>query len=152
MATERRAKKPRTSHPKKAARVYATEIQIQQRREEAMGLKVNGWSFRAIAKKLQVSVGTVHSDITALLDEIQESSQELARKERAAQLERLENRRAALLGLDAPTRVQNELSGSVSLDDIDALRQAAAANGCSPPPTSPPPAAAPKSGESEPSS
>jgi transposase len=170
MAAERRRKRS----PKQVAQA----ITIELRREKAMELKRDGWSYRDIAKKLGVSVGTVHTDITDLLDEVNESAHELARKERAAQLdrldiaikaimpkvkkgdgeailrlERIEKRRADLLGLDAPTRVQTELSGSVSLDDIDELREAARANECSAQTPSPqPPAPPPTSDGSAPSS
>ena len=163
MAAEKPARKKR--RPKRSAKQVAKDIDIQVRRQKALQLKRDGWGYEAIAKKLKVSVGTAHSDVSALLDELAENSQDLARKERALQLdrldiaikaimakvrkgdydaihrmERLEKRRADLLGLDAPTRVQAELSGTVSLDDIDELREAALANGCTPPASTKPPA------------
>ena len=44
---------------------------------------------------------------------------------------KIEERRAKLLGLDAPTKVQAEVN-TVELDEIDELRKSAEANECSP--------------------
>lgn len=150
MAGEQRRRTRKKRTPKQIARTLTIEV----RRQKAFELKRDGWTYREIAKRLGVSVAIIHRDINDLLDELTETTQELAKKERAAQLgrldvvvkvlmpkvrkgdydaihrlERIEKRRAELLGLDAPTKVQTQHSlGDVTLDDIDELRKAAAAN------------------------
>jgi hypothetical protein len=183
MASEgpRRPRRPKKRDGgKPGARRLKRAVTIEQRRYQAFQLKVDGLALHEIAKRLGCSVGTISEDLWAVREELAENTQRLAAREREISLariedaisgvmprvrkgdpdailslDRMEKRRAALLGLDAPTKQEVHLSGSVSLDEIDDMRAAAEANGCSPPPTSPPPAspeAAPPSDGSEPSS
>src|SRR6187399_412109 len=130
MATERR-KKPKG---KQTAKGSAQQLAIAQRREEATRLKLAGHSYREIAAQLNCSVGTVHTDIGAVLERAQEKAEDYLERERAisvARLEKavvaiwqevelgnfdavdrlvkLEQRRGKTIGFDAPER--RELSG-----------------------------------------
>ena len=117
----------RRVHRKKAGAAKAAELAIEARREKAVKLKVSGWAYRDIAAHLKCSVGTVCSDINAVLDRVKETADDRARRERAMSLARLdvatkgiwpsvengdleavdrlvklEARRAKVEGLDAP--------------------------------------------------
>jgi DNA-binding CsgD family transcriptional regulator len=134
----------------------ADEAAIADRRAKAWDLRVQGKTYRAIGEELGVSSGTAFTDINAVLAEVNTETKEVAELHRQLELERaekaylvvstlLENgdpklkleaartwvkisqRKAALLGLNAPTRVQAEVSG-IALDDLDALRNAAKSN------------------------
>jgi DNA-binding CsgD family transcriptional regulator len=134
----------------------ADEAAIADRRANAWDLRVQGKTYRAIGEELGVSSGTAFTDINAVLAEVNTETKEVAELHRQLELERaekaylvvstlLENgdpklkleaartwvkisqRKAALLGLNAPTRVQAEVSG-IALDDLDALRNAAKSN------------------------
>jgi hypothetical protein len=160
---QRRPKKRDGGKP--GARRLKHAVTAEQRQYKAFQLKVDGLSIHEIALRLGCSVGTVHSDIWAVREELAENTQKLAAREREVSLarieraiagimdrvddgdsdailslDRMEKRRAALLGLDAPTKQEVQLSGSLSLDELDELKAAVEANGCSPPATSPEPA------------
>ena len=68
-----------------------------------------------------------------LADETLDPESELKLKALDRQI-KLQEQRAKLLGLYAPTKVEAEVN-AVGLDELDALRKAAAANGCLPPTT-----------------
>lgn len=134
------------------------ELAIEARRSKVLELQISGKSYRQIAAELDVSLGTVASDMKALVERAKAENDERVERERMLSLARngkalgkvlpllesdetvkdavdaldkLEKRRAALLGLDAPTKVSAEVS-SVGLDELDELRKAAQANACSP--------------------
>lgn len=183
MAAERptRRKRPRPRGGGKiGSRRLARALTIEERRHKAFQLKVDGLSLHEIGKRLGCSVGTVSDDIWTIREELADTTLKLAAREREItlarceeaiagvmprarkgdpdailSLDRMEKTRRAILGLDAPTRQEVQLSGSVTLDEVDDLAAAARANGCSPPATSPEPESsdpAPLSDESEPSS
>jgi len=129
MAAERsaRRKKPR---PKQAAK----QLEITLRRERVAELRLKGLSERAIAKEVGCSLGTVHSDLDAVLEDAQQSAVSymsrakvlsLRRLERAIEaiwdavksgnleavdrLVRIEARRAKVVGFDAADKL--EMSG-----------------------------------------
>lgn len=127
-----KAKKPRRQ--KIGAKQKAKELEVELRREKAAKLKLGGISMRQIARELGVSVGTVHSDLEAVLARTLDTADAHIRMERDVSLGRCEvalralwpricrgdteainafvridQRRAKLLGLDAPTK--QELSG-----------------------------------------
>lgn len=131
MEVERPAKvqKPRR---KKSTKQAVTELQIEQRREKATELRVRGLPIRAIAKQLKTSVGTVHSDLMAVIERTKETADTYIERERALSLRRMdvavrglmpqvkkgsgsavdalvkvEARRAKLDGLDAPDKVEH---------------------------------------------
>lgn len=104
---------------------------ILQRRLEALDLRKRGHSYRAIADKLGVSVQTAYNDVMKELEALAQQNLDKAAELRALELERLDmllkglepmasvgnpgavnsylkcmERRAKLLGLDAPTQVQ----------------------------------------------
>lgn len=163
--SQREKRRQKNNGGKRGARKLQSQLTVAERRLQAFELKVDGFNLREIAAKLGVGITTISVDLNAVREELAESALELAAKEREYSLQRLgiaikalmprvrrgeddailsldrmEKNRRAILGLDAPTRVQNELSGSVSLDDLEELKKAQRANGCSPPPTSPDPA------------
>lgn len=97
MATERagsgkgtgKAKK-KTARGKRGARQTAAALAIEKRREQATKLKLAGWSYRDIAAHLKCSLGTVASDIGAVLQRAQEKSEDYIERERAISVARLE--------------------------------------------------------------
>ena len=106
------------------------QLGIEQRRARVAKLRVMGHSMRAIAAKEKVSVATVHEDLTTVMERTRSTSAAYIERERAVSVERMdsavkalmpkvvkggdeeairtlvhvENRRAKLEGLDAPTR------------------------------------------------
>jgi hypothetical protein len=140
MAAERKGRsKPKLTvkpgKPRRAKPGTAGEMIIEQRRAQVVKLRVEqALSIRAIAAKLDVSVGTVHEDLTAVLVNTREDTAERVKVEReisigrlelaiekimpqvrrgnlnaADRLVRLEHRLAKLKGTDAPLR--QELTG-----------------------------------------
>lgn len=125
MTVEKKRKK--NIHPRAAAAAKAKELEIELRREKVLALRVTGKSIRKIAAELNVSVGLIHKDLSAVFARTVASTNETQRIERGLSLERLdktiavawtqatkkpleavdrivkiEQRRADLLGLDAP--------------------------------------------------
>ena len=112
------------------------KVEIAERRKRALDLRLAGLSFRAIAKAEGVSHATIISDIKEALADIPRSSAEELRQVESARLDQLQraiwgdalkgdlgavdkavkiiDRRARLLGLDAPQQVQ--VSSDVDLD------------------------------------
>jgi hypothetical protein len=128
MSGERRKQRKRS--PKQCA----AELGIAKRQEAACQLRLAGWSVRDIAGHLKCSVGTVHSDISAVLERTRDTAADaidkqrrlsLARVDKAVraiwakveagdldacrELMRLEQRRAKVEGFDAADR--HEVSG-----------------------------------------
>lgn len=125
-------------------RYAVTEAELEERRAKVIKLRVDGYGFREIAAKLQMSVGQAYNDFKAVMDRTkaeadstaeQERQVSLARIDRAMsvlmplvdegsldamdRLDKLEKRRAALLGLDAPTRQEHTGAGGAPIE-IDA--------------------------------
>jgi len=121
----------------------AEEAAIEDRRQKAWQLRVAGKTYREIAKATGVSTGTAFTDITTVLHRIKAENDETAEHHRAMQLDRLdeaiavvmpmlrskdkklaleavdrldriERRRAALLGLDEPTKVKGVLDANLT--------------------------------------
>lgn len=139
----------------------AEDARLEDRREKVWALRMRGLSSRQIAKHVEVSHVTVLKDLTIVLDRTRSETNDAVAQHRSLQLSRLERltevlmplaesgsldaidrldkiekRRAALLGLDAPTKVSTEIS-TVSLDELEELRSAAKANACNPQPDEP---------------
>jgi len=134
MAVERRRRPKHGKRKKKSPKQAASELAIEQRRERITKLRISGWSIRDIAAHIGCSIGTVHGDLSAVLERTQDAANDATKRERAVSLARLdvatkgiwpevetggveavdrlvklEQRRARLLGLDAPAR--QEISG-----------------------------------------
>lgn len=133
--TSKPTNKPTAERRKKiGAKQKAKELEIEVRRAKVAKLKLGGISLRQIAQELGCSLGTVHSDLEAVLARTVDTADEHIRMERDVSLGRcevalraiwpricrgdveainafvrLDQRRAKLLGLDAPTK--QELSG-----------------------------------------
>lgn len=133
--TSKPTNKPAAERRKKiGAKQKAKELEIEVRRAKVAKLKLGGISLRQIAQELGCSLGTVHSDLEAVLARTVDTADEHIRMERDVSLGRcevalraiwpricrgdveainafvrLDQRRAKLLGLDAPTK--QELSG-----------------------------------------
>ena len=113
---------------------------IAKRRALALELRKAGGSYRAIAQRLGVDVHTVHGDVTAELADLRTTTVGRAEELRDLELHRLDQmtaglwppiragsppavtaavrvseRRARLLGLDAPVVTKNELTGALSV-------------------------------------
>ncbi len=67
-----------------------TELQVELRRAKVVDLRVEGHSIRDIATKLGCSVGTVHSDLEAVLIRTFDESEDRVRRERELSLRRLD--------------------------------------------------------------
>jgi len=127
-------KRPGKQTKRRTAKQAAVELVIEDRRAAAARLRVAGWPMRDIAAHLGVSLGTVHSDLEAVLERTVDTADDIVRRERAISNERLdamtkglwdkasggvisaaeavvkiEKRRSELNGFDAPKR--HELSG-----------------------------------------
>jgi len=114
---------------------------IAERRVRAFDMRKRGATYREIAQELQADVHTIHGDIQAELASLRETAVAEATQLRALELERLDGmtsglwphvragsppavtaavkvseRRARLLGLDAPVASRTEVSGSLSVD------------------------------------
>ena len=110
-------------------------IEATERQGAALELRLKGMSYRQIAEQLQIQVGTAHELVnTYLLNAVTEPGEEL----RTLEVERLDvmlkaiwadveagdvkaidaalkisDRRAKLLGIDAPTKIEH--SGSIDM-------------------------------------
>ena len=112
----------------------AKELELETRREKVLECKLRGWSVRQIAAHLGIDKSAVQRDLTEVLERTIANADEYANQERECSLARidgaikalapriergesdaihclvrLEDRRAKLLGLDAPAK--QELSG-----------------------------------------
>jgi DNA-binding CsgD family transcriptional regulator len=113
---------------------------IAERRAMALELRKSGAAYREIARQLGVDVHTAHGDVGAELAALREMTVGRAEELRALELERFDRmvaglwpqiekgsppavtaairvseRRARLLGLDAPVVTKNELTGALSV-------------------------------------
>src|SRR5262249_37658486 len=111
-----------------------------ERRAVALELRKAGGSFREIARQLGVDVHTAHADVEAELAALRETTVGRAEALRDLELERCDRmvaglwpqieqgkppavsaavrvseRRARLLGLDAPTTMRTEMTGSLGV-------------------------------------
>ena len=111
------------------------EAEIELRRTKAIEMRVEGFSYREIAKELGVSVATAFNDVEAVIERNKQEANENADKARRIAIQRidvavrglmpdvragnarsaevmakLEERRAKLVGLDAPEK--RELTGA----------------------------------------
>jgi hypothetical protein len=121
------------------------QIDIEDRRAKALELRKGGSSYRAIAKKLNTDVATAYKDVDVALKSLVQMNTASATELREIELERLDamllsisdnlksghlgaidralrimERRARLIGLDAPTQVQTIDWRSQAIDDIRA--------------------------------
>jgi DNA-binding CsgD family transcriptional regulator len=112
-------------------RFHIDEAELEARRAQVVKLHVDGNSFREIGRKLGIRESTAHGDFRAVLDRTRSEANSTVEEERRVSLDRidramlvlmpkvdagdleamdrldkLEKRRAALLGLDAPVKTQ----------------------------------------------
>lgn len=117
------------------------ELDIEIRRGKVLDLQIGGKSYRQIAELLGVSLGTVASDMKALVERTKDENDDRAEREKMLslirsgkaigvlmplvevgdfdamdRLDKFEKRRAALLGLDAP--VKQHLDAVVSSTEV----------------------------------
>lgn len=109
MGTER-ARKPAKKRRKRSPKQCAAELAVEKRREKACQLRLAGWSIRDIAGHIKVSVGTVHSDIAAVLEQARDSSVDALDKARRLSLARLD-------------RATKAIWPAVEGGDLDAIRE-----------------------------
>ncbi len=139
----------------RGGKFHVDEVVRETRRAEVVRLRINGYVYRDIAKELGINEATAYGDYSAVMERTRavanataddERRVSLGRIERAMRvlmpmvdagdldamdrLDRLEKRRSALLGLDAPSKIEGVVAG-VTLDELDEMRRAAEANGCS---------------------
>lgn len=114
------------------------ELAVQQRRKQSLTLRLSGMTYAEIAENLGVSNYTAWQDVNQALADIPKSEADQLREEEVGRLDRMQravwdaalagdlqamqtvlkivDRRAKLLGLDAPQQV--ELSGDADLDAV----------------------------------
>lgn len=134
-----RKKAQRPPHPGEAER-------IATRRVKALELRKAGFSYREIAKQLGVDVKTAHDDVMAELLVLREATVSDAKALREIELERsdvaikglwnkvkdgdtqaisalvrVQERRAKLLGIDAPAKSEQQHSFTLTPADISKL-------------------------------
>ena len=122
------------------------EARIQARRLQALELRKQGYSYRTIADTIGVNVSTAYYDVQESLKILRELEMEKAEDVRGIEMERLDRlllacweraidgddksvraclsimeRRAKLMGLDAPTR--NEHTGEVTFVELARMVQ-----------------------------
>jgi DNA-binding CsgD family transcriptional regulator len=106
------------------------KLEREERREKVAELLMAGHTYRQIAKTLFVSVGTVQKDVDTILEELKAKTTSVAHRYRDLELRRLDRlqsgfwikaitgeetaatvilrimeRRAKLLGLDSPSKI-----------------------------------------------
>lgn len=116
---------------------------VKTRRAEALRLRLIGHSYQRIADHMGVSVPMAYKYVNQSLDEIAKQATEDAFKVRQIELDRLDlmnaammpaalqgdqgavekvlkiqERRARLLGLDAPTKLSTEINGALGVQFI----------------------------------
>ncbi len=136
--TEGTCERPDMTNPNTAERDTKTE-----RRLQVAQLRKGGASIRQIAKALDVSPATVHGDLEVLREGWREEAQVATADHVALDLQRLDEwlmaianaarsgeyraidtglrimeRRAALLGLDAPKRIEQKVNGQLTVEDF----------------------------------
>lgn len=95
---------------KRTTKQSAKQLAIAKRREQATKLRVAGWTEREIAGHLKCSVGTVHSDLDAVLIDTQQSAVSSMARHKAVSLARLE-------------RATKGLWSGIENGDLDAVRE-----------------------------
>jgi orotate phosphoribosyltransferase-like protein len=123
--------------------VMADDATLQTRRLEALDLRKAGFTYRAIATQLKITHETARSDVMTALKQLSERQDTETAEYRNLELERLDRmmlavwsdalkghlgavdrvlkiseRRARLMGLDAPTKQEIEHSGAVAWSTI----------------------------------
>lgn len=121
------------------------ELAIQQRREQALALRIQGLGYRQIGEALGVSRHTAYTDVSEALADIPKANAEELRRLELARLEeaqrvldeiirdpnssraevrktvetmvRVSERRSNLLGLNAPTRSMSWIHQEIDLPD-----------------------------------
>lgn len=101
-----RRKKRRKRSPKQCA----AELAIVLRQEKACELRLEGLSLEAIGKRLGVSIGTVHSDIEAVLERSRDAATDAIEKQKRLSLRRLD-------------RAVQAIWAKVKRGDTDAIRE-----------------------------
>ena len=117
---------------KRTVKSVAKETKTVARRARAIDLRLRGYGLREIAKELKVSVSQAHRDVEAVMKQMREKANESAERHLQISLERLdraikglmpgvdagspracevlgklEERRAKLLGIDKPQRLEH---------------------------------------------
>lgn len=119
------------------------EAEIVKRQGMAFDFRIAGFSYRSIGEKLGVSHETVRQDVERELQRQADANTSKAGIQRELELERLDKyirvldnwieagnigavgmavkvmeRRAKLLGLDAPTKVDTKITGTLKWEDV----------------------------------
>lgn len=127
-------------------RSQANKIDIAQRRIQSLELRKRGYSLRAIADALDVTAPTVQRDIEAMLKQLNDEAIKETALLREMELQRLDDmwkslhkqidggnfgaidralkimeRRAKLLGLDAPTQNKHEVEMPQAVQALEML-------------------------------
>ena len=86
------------------------EAEIELRRTKAIEMRVEGFSYREIAKELGVSVATAFNDVEAVIERNKQEANENADKARRIAIQRID---VAVRGLMPDVRAGNARSAEV---------------------------------------
>jgi hypothetical protein len=114
------------------------KVTAAQRRHQALQRRIGGWTFQAIGDELGITRQAAHGLVVTALKDLNEKTMESASELQRLELERLDvmnsaiwgavlkgdvgaidrairiqARRAALMGLDAPAKIEESLKGEV---------------------------------------
>lgn len=109
-------------HPtrRRKSATSADTLIAQERRAEAVRLRLQGLSYRAIAEAMGLHPSTVHAHVEAALEETREEISECAETLRAMQLEEIRAAKAPLLRRAVENADHRAASGLVRLQEREA--------------------------------
>jgi hypothetical protein len=116
--------------PKRGTKTGPKAAEIAERRQKALALRLQRWSYPKIARVLKVSIGTAFGDVDAAIKDIPREEADRLREVEMHSLDEVESRlwrrfeagdtsaadkilkvkerRARMLGLDAPAKMEFE--------------------------------------------
>ena len=97
----------------------AEDARIEERRHQAWLLRVKGKSVREIATALNVSVGTAHSDLKAVLERTKSENNEAAEDHRVLSLSRLDRALSTIEDALEAMSIRTNEDGEVIAAGID---------------------------------
>jgi DNA-binding NarL/FixJ family response regulator len=98
------------------SKVDSHAVEVEARRQQVLNLRRSGFSIRAIATQLNISVGQAHTDIKEALEALQAQTIEIGASYRELELERIDR---MLVALDAQVKKGDTQAVNTSAKLID---------------------------------
>jgi DNA-binding NarL/FixJ family response regulator len=98
------------------SKVDSHAVEVEARRQQVLNLRRSGFSIRAIATQLNISVGQAHTDIKEALEALQQQTIEIGASYRELELERIDR---MLVALDAQVKKGDTQAVNTSAKLID---------------------------------